>query len=121
GRAGRGRRASRPPLFSGRGGAAGGASFFFFFWGGGGGAPAPPAASCSAASSRILSSDPAARSIPAAASPRSANRAGAVTRVKAAGSQPRTSSHSSGIDTRASGVGRTDHAEATARSLAFWL
>src|SRR5437870_11137157 len=29
------------------------------------------------------------------------------------------SSHSSGIDTRASGVGRTDHAEATVRSFAF--
>jgi hypothetical protein len=32
-----------------------------------------------------------------------------------------TSSHSRGIDTRASGVGRTDQAEATVRSLAFWL
>src|SRR5438045_5488404 len=28
---------------------------------------------------------------------------------------------SRGIDTRASGVGRTDQAEATVRSLAFWL
>ena len=59
--------------------------------------------------------------MPAAASPRSAKRAGAVASVKAAGSQPATSSHSSGIETRASGVGRTDHAEATVRSLAFWL
>ena len=39
----------------------------------------------------------------------------------AAGSQSVTSSHSSGIDTRASGVGRTDQADATVRSLAFWL
>jgi hypothetical protein len=55
------------------------------------------------------------------ASPRSAKRAGAVVRVNAAGSQSATSPHSSGIDTRASGVGRTDHAEATVRSFAFWL
>src|SRR6202040_2265273 len=59
--------------------------------------------------------------IPADASPRSANRAGAVASVNAAGSQSATSSHSRGIDTRASGVGRTDQTEATVRSLAFWL
>src|SRR5205814_588872 len=44
--------------------------------------------------------------MPADASPRSANRAGAVASVNAAGSQSATSSHSRGIDTRASGVGR---------------
>jgi len=48
-------------------------------------------------------------------------RDGAVTSVNAAGSHAATSSHASGIDTRASGVARTDHAEATVRSLAFWL
>src|SRR5215472_9575236 len=53
--------------------------------------------------------------MPADASPRSANRAGAVASVNAAGSQSATSSHSRGIDTRASGVGRTDQAEATRR------
>jgi hypothetical protein len=60
-------------------------------------------------------------SIPSAVSPRSANRAGAVASVNAAGSHAGTSSHVSGIDTRASGVGRTDHADATVRSFAFWL
>jgi hypothetical protein len=59
--------------------------------------------------------------MPSDASPRPANRAGAVTRVNAAGSTSGTSSHSSGIETRASGVGRTDHADATVRSFAFWL
>jgi hypothetical protein len=59
--------------------------------------------------------------MPAEASPRSARRRGAVTSVNAAGSQSATSSHASGIDTRASGVGRTDQAEATVRSFAFWL
>jgi hypothetical protein len=59
--------------------------------------------------------------MPADASPRSANCAGAVASVNAAGSQSATSSHSRGIDTRAPGVGRTDQAEATVRSLAFWL
>ena len=32
-----------------------------------------------------------------------------------------TSSHDSGADTVASGVGRTEYAAATVRSLAFWL
>jgi hypothetical protein len=59
--------------------------------------------------------------MPADASPRSTNRAGAVASVNAAESQPATSPQSSGIETRASGVGRTDHADATVRSLAFWL
>src|ERR1700748_438253 len=72
-------------------------------------------------SSRSASRDPAALSMPADASPRSANRAGAVASVNAAGLQSATSSHSRGIYTRASGGGRTDQAEATVRSLAFWL
>jgi len=55
------------------------------------------------------------------ASPCSVNRRGAVTSVNAAGSQSATSFHESGIETRASDVGRTDHADATVRSLAFWL
>ena len=50
-----------------------------------------------------------------------ANRGGAVSIVNAAGSQSGTSCHLSGIDTRASAVGRTEYAEATVRSLAFWL
>ena len=54
--------------------------------------------------------------MPAEASPRFLKRFGAVTSVNAAGSQSGTSSHSSGIDTRASGSGRTDHADATVRS-----
>src|SRR5439155_249192 len=59
--------------------------------------------------------------MPAAESPRSAKRFGAVISVNAVGSQSATSSHSSGIETRASGVGLTDQADATVRSLAFWL
>ena len=41
--------------------------------------------------------------------------------VNASGRQSATSSHSSGVDTRASGVARTEYADATVRSLAFWL
>ena len=41
--------------------------------------------------------------------------------VNASGRQSGTWSQDSGIDTRASGVGRTEYAEATVRSLAFWL
>jgi len=88
---------------------------------GGHGASPSPCGSCSADSSSSASSDSAASSIPSAASPRSAKRPVAFTSVNAAGSQSATSSQSSGIDTRASAVGRTDHAEATVRSLAFWL
>ena len=54
-------------------------------------------------------------------SPSAANRAGIVSMVNSAGSQPGTSSQVSGADTRASGPGRTEYAEATVRSLAFWL
>jgi len=80
-----------------------------------------PAAWCSAARARSASRVPAASSIPADGSPIAANRAGIVATVKAAGSQPCTSSQASGADTRASFVGRIEYAEATVRSFAFWL
>ncbi len=80
-----------------------------------------PADSWAAASSSSGSSEPTAWSIPLAGSPISANRAGTVSRVWAAGSQSGTSFHASGVETRASLVGRTEYAEATVRSLAFWL
>ena len=51
----------------------------------------------------------------------SANRSGTVATVNAAGSQSATSSQRSGVETRASGVARTEYADATVRSLAFWL
>ena len=54
-------------------------------------------------------------------SPSWANRAGTVRTVKSAGSQSGTSSQASGVDTRASGSGRTEYAEQVVRSFAFWL
>jgi hypothetical protein len=54
-------------------------------------------------------------------SPSLVYRSGTVSRVNAPGSQSGTSSQASGVDTRASRVGRTEYAEATVRSLAFWL
>ena len=54
-------------------------------------------------------------------SPSRANRSGTVPIVNASGSQPGTSGQASGVDTRASRVGRTEYADATVRSLAFWL
>ena len=54
-------------------------------------------------------------------SPVRANRSGTVAIVNDAGSQPGTSGQASGVDTRASGRGRMEYAEATVRSLAFWL
>ena len=51
----------------------------------------------------------------------SSNRPGTVATVNRSGRQSGTSSHRSGVDTRASGVARTEYAEATVRSLAFWL
>jgi hypothetical protein len=51
----------------------------------------------------------------------SAKRVGTVSIVNASGSHPGTSSHRSGVETRASGVGRTEYWEATVRSFAFWL
>ena len=65
--------------------------------------------------------DPTAESMSAHGSPTSANRAGRVSTVNAAGSHPATSSHGRGVDTRASGSGRIEYADAMVRSLAFWL
>ena len=62
-----------------------------------------------------------ARRSPAWRSPIAAKRAGIVRSVKSAGSHASTSSQASGADTRASGLGRTEYAAATVRSLAFWL
>ncbi len=59
--------------------------------------------------------------MPAHGSPTSANRAGTVSMVNASGRQSATSAQVRGVDTRASRVGRTEYAEATVRSLAFWL
>ena len=41
--------------------------------------------------------------------------------MNSSGRRTRSSSHESGVDTRASGSGRIEYAEATVRSLAFWL
>jgi hypothetical protein len=59
--------------------------------------------------------------MPAAGSPPSASRPGTVSIVYASGRQSATSGQRSGIDTRASATGRSEYAEATVRSLAFWL
>ena len=59
--------------------------------------------------------------MPRHGSPSWAKRSGTVSMVNASGWQPATSSQVSGVETRASGVGRTEYAEATVRSLAFWL
>ena len=72
-------------------------------------------------SSSSASSDPTASSMPAPGSPLAANRAGTVASVNASASTSATSSHASGIETRASGSGRTEYADATVRSFAFWL
>ncbi len=50
-----------------------------------------------------------------------ANRSGTEARVNAAASTVATSSQARGVETRASAVGRTEYADATVRSLAFWL
>src|SRR4029453_12445960 len=60
--------------------------------------------------------------LPALGRPRSAGRrAGTVSIVNASASHPGTSSHRSGVETRASGVGRAEYCDATVRSFAFWL
>ena len=92
-----------------------------FAYCGGHGASPNPAASCCAASSSSRSSDPAASSMPSDGSPSSATRAGTVSIVNASASHPGTSSHRSGVETRASGVGRAEYCDATVRSFAFWL
>ena len=79
---------------------------------------AGPSRSASASSG---SSDPPSPSMPAHGSPVSAKRAGTVASVWSSGRTAGTSSQRSGVDTRASGVARTEYAEATVRSLAFWL
>ena len=88
---------------------------------GGQGASPRPAASSSSASSSSFSSEPAAASISACGSPSSTKRFGTVSTVNSAGSLSGTSCHSSGVETRASGSGRTEYAEHVVRSLAFWL
>jgi hypothetical protein len=59
--------------------------------------------------------------MPAPTSPSRAKRAGTVRSVKSAGSHSGSSAQVMGAETRASGVGRTEYAEATVRSFAFWL
>jgi hypothetical protein len=59
--------------------------------------------------------------MPAQGSPSPRNRSGTVVIVNASGRQPSTSAQASGVETRPSGVGRTEYAEATVRSKAFWL
>jgi hypothetical protein len=44
-----------------------------------------------------------------------------VCKVKSAGLQASSSFQFTGADTRASGFGRTEYADVTVRSLAFWL
>ena len=78
---------------------------------GGQGASPRPAASSLAASSSSLSIEPGSASIPACGSPNSAKRFGTVSTAKSAGSQSGTSCQWSGVDTRASGSGRTEYAE----------
>jgi bifunctional non-homologous end joining protein LigD len=58
---------------------------------------------------------------PVPTSPSLANRAGIDATVKSASSASGTSDQVSGAETRASGTGRTEYADATVRSLAFWL
>src|ERR1700691_1766166 len=88
---------------------------------GGQGASPRPAASSLAASSSNPSRDPGAASMPACGAPSSAKRLGIESTVKSAGSQSGTSCQSRGVDTRASGSGRTEYAEHVVRSFAFWL
>src|ERR1019366_4229813 len=88
---------------------------------GGHGASPNPSASSLAANSSNASRAPAASSIPACGSPIAAKRAGIVNTVKSAGSHAATSSQFKGADTRPSGTGRTEYAEAVVLSFAFWL
>ena len=88
---------------------------------GGQGASPRPAASSLFASSSNFSSEPGSASMPACGSPIFAKRSGIVKIVKSAGSQSGTSCQCSGVETRASGSGRTEYAEHVVRSFAFWL
>lgn len=67
---------------------------------------------CLADSSSSASSEQGRSSITACRCPRAAKRAGIVASVKSPGSQSASSSHVSGAETRASGVGRTEYAAA---------
>src|SRR5258708_29032542 len=88
---------------------------------GGHGASPRPAASSLSASSSNLSSEPGSSSMPACGSPIFAKRSGSVKIVKSAGLQSGTSCQRNGVETRASGSGRTEYAEHVVRSFAFWL
>src|SRR5207248_6439653 len=92
-----------------------------FAYCGGQGASANPAASCCSATSNSASKEPGSASIASNGSPIASKRSGTLVSVNAAGSQSGTSSQRSGVDTRASGIGRTEYTDATVRSLAFWL
>ena len=59
--------------------------------------------------------------MPSQGSPCSSKRFGTAAIVNSSGRQSATSFQNSGVDTRASGVARTEYAEATVRSKAFWL
>jgi hypothetical protein len=88
--------------------------------------PLPPrgafsAGPSSAARARSPSSVPTASSMPVWGSPNSAKRSGTVGTVNCSGLAERTSSHVSGVETRASGSGLMEYADATVRSFAFWL
>src|SRR2546421_10616462 len=89
-------------------------------WGGHGASPSPAASSLAARSSNF-SREPGTLSMSACGSPIFANRFGIVRTVKSPASQSGTSCQWSGVDTRASGRGRTEYAEQVVRSLAFWL
>ena len=58
--------------------------------------------------------------MPCVGSPCAAIRSRMVATVNAAGSTPATSSQASGADTRPSGVGRIEYAQAIVWSRAFW-
>ena len=75
---------------------------------GGQGASPRPAASSLSASSSNFSSEPGSASIAACGSPICAKRSGIVNTVKSAGSTSGTSCQCRGVETRASGSGRTE-------------
>ncbi len=76
------------------------------YCGGQAASPKPPSSSARTRSIK-LASDPAWASISALGSPLERSRAGTVSIRSSAGSTLATSSHVRGVDTRASGVGRT--------------
>ena len=88
---------------------------------GGHGASPRPAASSRPQARAASPASPARRPCPRADRRSLRTAFGTVSTVKSAGSQSGTSSQSSGVDTRASGSGRTEYAEQVVRSFAFWL